>query len=442
MNYTNTHTILIQFSDPLQTTDEDIQDGDLEHILELIHDYLQDHYALLADPNFEELLVSDLIKLVGVENTDSEDTLIDLETDIHKALVYFYSHFMPRRSFHSSFIFKNPDVERMEQHIQFLQSIPQPAQRTPEWYEFRHNLITASDLYKAVDSVAVQNSLIYAKCNPWKSFAQCTNVNSSLHWGQKYEPLSVMLYEYIYQTKISELGCLRHPKYPFLGASPDGINTCKDSPLYGRLLEIKNVVSREIDGVPKKEYWIQMQSQMEVCDIDECDFLETKFTEYDCYMDYIADDFKQYSQGDIYLEKKSPPPPPFDGEEDDDDEKCRYPFKGTIIMFSSGINGNPYYVFKPLEVPLEEEEQWSDKVIDEQTASGNMWVRNIYWKLEVFSCVLVLRNKFWFEKSLSSFSAIWDTIEKERVTGWEHRAPKRKTSTQDSEIIKVVKLNS
>ena len=47
------------------------------------------------------------------------------------------------------------------------------------------------------------------------------------------------------------------------------------------MLEIKNIVNREIDGIPKKEYWIQMQLQMEVCDLDECDFLETKFTEYD-----------------------------------------------------------------------------------------------------------------------------------------------------------------
>ena len=35
----------------------------------------------------------------------------------------------------------------------------------------------------------------------------------------------------------------------------------------------------KLDGIPKKEYWIQMQLQMEVCDLDECDFLETRFIE-------------------------------------------------------------------------------------------------------------------------------------------------------------------
>ena len=48
------------------------------------------------------------------------------------------------------------------------------------------------------------------------------------------------------------------------------------------MLEIKNIVNREITGIPKKEYWVQMQMQMEVCAIyEECDFLETRFKEYE-----------------------------------------------------------------------------------------------------------------------------------------------------------------
>lgn len=66
-----------------------------------------------------------------------------------------------------------------------------------------------------------------------------------------------------------------------MGASPDGINVDVNSERYGRMLEIKNIVNREINGIPKKEYWVQMQMQMEVCDLDECDFLETKFVEYE-----------------------------------------------------------------------------------------------------------------------------------------------------------------
>ena len=77
--------------------------------------------------------------------------------------------------------------------------------------------------------------------------------------------------------------------------------------LFGRMLEIKNVVSREITGIPKMEYWIQMQIQMEVCKLNECDFLETKFVEYANYDDFINDHNTKY-KGIIlqYLKNEEP----------------------------------------------------------------------------------------------------------------------------------------
>ena len=81
-----------------------------------------------------------------------------------------------------------------------------------------------------------------------------------------------MYYEKVYNTRLYEMGCMKHPTLAFLGASPDGINCLENHPLYGRMLEIKNPVSREITGVPKDEYWVQMQLQMEVANLDRCDF--------------------------------------------------------------------------------------------------------------------------------------------------------------------------
>jgi len=169
-----------------------------------------------------------------------------------------------------------------------LRKKPQPVQRTPEWYTFRHNLITASNAYKVFETQSSINQIIYEKCQPLKldlfknDEIQKTmvNVNTTLHWGQKYEPLSVLIYEDMYKTTIEDFGCIEHETYKFIGASPDGINIDPKSDRYGRMLEIKNIVNREITGIPKKEYWIQMQIQMEVWDLDECDFLETKFVEY------------------------------------------------------------------------------------------------------------------------------------------------------------------
>jgi hypothetical protein len=107
----------------------------------------------------------------------------------------------------------------------------------------------------------------------------------------KYEPVSTALYEEWTKTKVDAFGCLTHNKYPFIGASPDGIITDPKSPYFGRMLEIKNIVNREIDGIPSEAYWIQMQIQMEVCQLEACDFLETRFKEYESedYF-YMADE--------------------------------------------------------------------------------------------------------------------------------------------------------
>lgn len=52
------------------------------------------------------------------------------------------------------------------------------------------------------------------------------------------------------------------------------------------------------------------------------------------------------------------------------------------------------------------------------------WFKNIYWKLDEFSCILVLRNKHWFKNAIPILQSIWNTIEIEKISGFQHRAPK------------------
>jgi putative phage-type endonuclease len=219
-----------------------------------------------------------------------------------------------------------------------LKNISQPEQRSDEWYIFRNSALTASNIYKIFKSESSQSELIIEKSEPLDvNKFKNTNLNSPMHHGQKYEPLSVMFYESMYNTKIEDFGCIQHSTYKFLGASPDGINVYKSSKLYGRMLEIKNPVSRTITGTPKKEYWVQMQLQMEVCDLDECDFLETKFVEYENRKSY---------QNDTSFDKEQP-------------GKC----KGIIIQFYTR-EGIPFYAYKPLHLNTENEiSQWEDETI-------------------------------------------------------------------------------
>jgi hypothetical protein len=55
------------------------------------------------------------------------------------------------------------------------------------------------------------------------------------------------------------------------------------------------------------------------------------------------------------------------------------------------------------------------------------WFKNIYWKLEVFSCVLVKRNREWFNTAINYLDELWKIVCEERQTGeFVKRAPKKR----------------
>ena len=109
--------------------------------------------------------------------------------------------------------------------------------------------------------------------------------------------------------------------------------------------------------------------------------------------------------------------------------------KGTIIHFHTK-EGKPFYMYRPLDlIHPNDIEQWQENVVDYYQTNPEFnytYMKTIYWKLEHLSCVLVCRNRQWFKDNITSLQEIWSTVEKERVSGYEHRAPNRK---QKKEII-------
>ncbi len=378
---------------PKSISEEDFHEDFKDHVMELMIQQFENNIIKVDTPFPDE---------------EREEFIEQLGNVFDIAEKLFFDNIMPVRSHPMTFIVSRPNIEKIEKQLKYLSNVYQPEQRTKEWYTYRRNLITASNAYKTFESQSAQNQLIYEKCQPMPIFdsndsAQVSqesmiNTNTTLHWGQKYEPLTAMIYEFTYQTKLGEFGCIKHPKYSFLGASPDGINIDKNSDRYGRMVEIKNIVNREISGVPKKEYWIQMQLQMEVCDLDECDFIETKFSEYEDFDAFMEDgEFMQTEKGER---------------------------KGVIIQFIKN-NGNPLYIYQPCDIDtLEDFTEWEEEMMDKYEELT--WLRNIYWKMDEFSCVLVPRNKIWFENNIQDIQNIWKIIEHERIHGYEHRAPNKR----------------
>jgi hypothetical protein len=162
-----------------------------------------------------------------------------------------------------------------------------------------------------------------------------------------------------------------------------------------------------------------MQLQMEVCDLDECDFLETKFLEYPNYESYRDDSATTYdlskNEFKSYVTTKN------------------NSYKGTIIYFHTK-EGLPYYVYQPLNLYLAEHiTSWEEENIEKYQSQpyNYTFIKFIYWKAEKISCILVLRNREWFKNNVGQLEKIWKTIEEERVTGYEHRAPNRKQKSDN-----------
>ena len=409
--------------------DETSETDFIESCIQTMYDFVNENPTVISEPDFEEQLLENVKELFLIpfqhfffdKNRANYEEEIDELLNTAKSL--FYIQINPPRSYPDTFAKSKTtaNIHEISKQIQFLRDIPLPGQRTKEWYEYRHRLITASNAYKAFESESNVNQLIYEKCQPLRIMneneANTTapvNVDSPFHWGQKYEPISVQLYEDMYNTTIGEFGCIPHQKYSFLGASPDGINVDPKSTRYGRMLEIKNIVNREIDGIPKKEYWIQMQLQMETCDLNECDFLETRFIEYETPAVFFND-------GSFLTTMKDEP-------------------KGFFMYFSTA-QGKPIYEYKPISMEQKEADVWCEEMMAKYESIPNItWIRNIYWKVGELSCVFVPRNKKWFADNLPRLAEVWSIIEKERNTDFSHRAPhkrekKEPTTTQESKCL-------
>ena len=382
----------------------------IENAFYLIEHHIKKNALVYNDPNYQDIIINNILELLAIQmyavydlnedNTNDTDDIDDLKNHLTSIIKYafklFHKHVSPKRSFKRTFIRKNPNIPLIASTIDHLKNKPQPEQKTDEWYKFRYNTLTASNIWKAFGSQSSINQLIYEKCNTFTLNKYSTSMDTPMHWGHKYEPISVMVYEDRYKTKVGEFGCILHDTYDFIAASPDGINILDTSKRYGRMLEIKNIVNREINGIPKLEYWIQMQIQMEVCNLNECDFLETKFVEYSSKEEYDMDGSFNYTE----------------------DNKL----KGIIMLFNQ--NDTPLYVYAPLHMSSNEFEKWEEKMME--TYSDLVWIQNIYWKLNEISCVLVLRNKLWFSQAIPVLNELWNTIQREKISGHEHRAPKRK----------------
>jgi hypothetical protein len=118
-------------------------------------------------------------------------------------------------------------------------------QRSAQWHAKRGEMITASEVYKVFGAPGGRMEVMMRKLEP-PAPSDGKAPAAPLLWGTRFESVAKKIYEEDTDCKITDVSCVQHPKYSFLGASPDGliVPNGHDPKRYGRLVEFKCPMSR------------------------------------------------------------------------------------------------------------------------------------------------------------------------------------------------------
>ena len=97
-------------------------------------------------------------------------------------------------------------------------------------------------------------------------------------------------------VEVKEYGCIPHETLKCFGASPDGICSAnsKNKNLLEECWKLNVPKSRPITGFIPIHYELQIQGQLEVCNLQFCDFLECDFQEYKNFEEFDSDTKTKY----------------------------------------------------------------------------------------------------------------------------------------------------
>lgn len=270
---------------------------------------------------------------------------------------------------------------------QLIEKYGQNDQRTDAWHTKRGEMLTASEIYKALpDATAAQkHEIILSKLTP-KPRSEGAGPRA-LVWGTRFEPIAKEIYCKLSPVKmdIVDTTCIPHPSVSFLGASPDGI-IITEGERHGRLVEFKCPISRPFtDDTPVPHpYYHQMQLQMECTGMELCEYIEFQFK---------TPTFTEWMNS-----------------------KAEY--RGFYAV-TDDENQVKYRDLSDTRDPS----TWRREVLE----TSDDW-NLVFWTLEKYRMKLVEHEKDWLEKNLPSMTDVWNTILEHRKNGTLPDHPKEKTT--------------
>lgn len=278
-------------------------------------------------------------------------------------------------------------MARIDQVKFLLENYGKDDQRTDAWHAKRGEMLTASEIYKGLSSAtpAMRHELIMSKLVP-RVRLPSNQQAAPLIWGTRFEPIAKEIYciQQGGNISIADTTCVPHPIVSFLGASPDGI-IISDDERHGCLVEFKcpfNRVYNPEKPIPET-YYHQMQLQMECTGLDECDYVEMRFSKVS-YSEWI-------------------------------DSKAEYK---SIMM----ISADGEVIYRPLS-DTKDISVWKNEAIKGDVLNWQC----IYWVLSSSISSRVNRDLSWLTSHLPSLTSVWQEVQTHRSAGSLPEHPKEKT---------------
>jgi putative phage-type endonuclease len=329
------------------------------------------------------------------------------------------------------------DEERRVRIFKHLDSIEYPAQRSKEWFDLRNGMITASDGGTVVGLNPYEKPFEFVNK---KVYGKPFNTSIHCYHGKKLEEIATMVYEYRMNVKVKEFGLCQHPKHKFLGASPDGIvcetklnDPTKKTKYVGRMLEIKCPFQRKIlmdpdapevygphgekitnlykdvkKGVCPAYYWVQVQLQLQCCELDECDFWQAEISEYDTKEEFLADTDKKTP----WLSKRSK-----------QEKGCLIQLMPINIIGNEKMSStekvynHAQFIYPPrIDMTPHEMDKWVMETLNNlNTVQDGMFRGTVfhsmkYWRIDRTRNITIDRDDKWFEDNLEKFRNSWDRV--------------------------------
>ena len=274
------------------------------------------------------------------------------------------------------------EIKKYRVELKALLTLPLMKQRSVEWFEARKTRLTASDLYDAVKGGNISIKLAKKKAN---IIIDNINYNSipALKWGTMFEPMASRCYSHkMNNINIHDFGLLCDVDNKHFGASPDGINEI------GIMIEIKCPYSRKIaDGVIPDKYKMQIQGQLAVCKLNECDYIECVF--------------KSIETEEEYLEI---------------DDTIMNMSHGVIAEFYNSKGEYVYFYSEPNKTPKEcIEDIINQKNNCDNNSNGLKFSKYTYWKLDEMIIQRVNFNSTTWETIIPKINMFWETVEEYKM---------------------------